>query len=139
MLPPAFDEHLGLLQRVKDFRVQQLVSGLAVERLVVAVLPGTAGFDEQRLHADPRQPFPHGDGRERGAIVGPDMVRRAIPAILTGQADDVRRQGIFIRSALRALSLCRAMLTDRGTSAPLGHFQPGLQMIDTGTAAGGAQ
>ena len=39
MLPPTFDEHLGLFQRVKDFRVEQFVPELAVERLVVVTCP----------------------------------------------------------------------------------------------------
>ena len=38
-LPPAFDEHLGLEQRVKRFPFQQFVSQLSVETLDVAILP----------------------------------------------------------------------------------------------------
>ena len=38
--PPLLDQHFGLLQRVEDLAVEQLVPELAVEALVVAVLPG---------------------------------------------------------------------------------------------------
>ena len=36
VVTPSFDQHLRLLQRVEDFRVEQLVPELAVEALVVA-------------------------------------------------------------------------------------------------------
>jgi hypothetical protein len=39
---PLFDEDNGLVQREEDFAVQKLVRQLAVEALVVAVLPWTA-------------------------------------------------------------------------------------------------
>ena len=41
--PPAFDHNLGLLEAVKDFAIQQLVTQLAVEGFAVAILPRTAG------------------------------------------------------------------------------------------------
>ena len=40
--PPLLDEDNGLRQRVEDLAVQELVPQLAVEALVVAVLPWTA-------------------------------------------------------------------------------------------------
>ena len=36
--PPSFDEHLGLLQRVENLSIHQLISELAVEALIEAVL-----------------------------------------------------------------------------------------------------
>jgi|GEM_PF-4878218 len=39
MLPPPFDEHLGLEQRVKRFPFQQLVSKLSIDALDGAILP----------------------------------------------------------------------------------------------------
>ena len=39
MSPPLLDQHFSLLERVEDLFVEQLVSELAVEALVVAVLP----------------------------------------------------------------------------------------------------
>ena len=44
MTSPLLDRHLGLLERVEDFAVEQLVSELAIEALVEAVLPGAAGL-----------------------------------------------------------------------------------------------
>ncbi len=37
LVPPAFDQHSGLLERVEDLAVEQLVSELADQRLDVAV------------------------------------------------------------------------------------------------------
>lgn len=62
--PPAFDEHLGLPERVEDLSFQQLVAELAVERFDVAVLPGTARFDVERLDVDPLEPLPDLGRRE---------------------------------------------------------------------------
>ena len=71
---PSLDQHFRLLQRVKDFRVEQLVSEPAVEGLVVAILPRNAGLDEQRLHPDAPEPLPDGPGRELRAVVRPDVI-----------------------------------------------------------------
>ena len=51
--PPLLDEDDGLGECVEDLPVQELVPQLAVEALVVAVLPGTAGLDVERLDAEP--------------------------------------------------------------------------------------
>lgn len=50
MSAPLLDEHLGLALPGEEFPVKQRVSQLTVEALVLAVLPGTAGFDEERLN-----------------------------------------------------------------------------------------
>jgi hypothetical protein len=55
-MAPLLDQDLGLLQGVKDLEVQEFVPELAVEALAVAVLPGTAGLDEQRADFQPGQP-----------------------------------------------------------------------------------
>lgn len=65
---PAFDEHLHFTERIEYHPVQKLVTELAVKYFVVAVLPGTAGLDEQRLHAAPAEPFPHSRGGERRRV-----------------------------------------------------------------------
>ena len=57
------------MQRVEDLTVEELVSELAVEALVVAVLPRTAGFDEERLPTDSGQPSWYELGRELRAVV----------------------------------------------------------------------
>ena len=38
VVTPLLDQHLGLLQRVEDFSIEQLVPELSAEALVVAVL-----------------------------------------------------------------------------------------------------
>jgi hypothetical protein len=75
VLPPTLDEHLRLLQRVEDLAVQQFVPELAVEGLVVAVLPWTARLDEQRLHADPRKPVANDFGCELRTVVTANVIR----------------------------------------------------------------
>ena len=39
VLPPSFDQHLGLSEIVEQLHVQQLVAELAIEALVIAILP----------------------------------------------------------------------------------------------------
>jgi len=50
--PPLLDEYDGLGQCVEDLTVQELVPQLAVEALVVAVLPRIARLDVERLDTD---------------------------------------------------------------------------------------
>lgn len=71
--PPALDQKLCLLQRIEDFPVQQFVPQLAVEALVVAILPRAAGLDEQRRYAEPGKPATHDLSHELGPIVGADV------------------------------------------------------------------
>jgi len=75
--PPAFQKHPGLSQGIEDLPVQQLVPQLAVERLNVAVLPGTTRFDEQSLNSESLQPLPNRRGRELRTVVRPEIHRRA--------------------------------------------------------------
>jgi hypothetical protein len=49
VLAPAFGQHSQFFDRVEDLAVEELISELGVEALAVAVLPGRAGFDVQRL------------------------------------------------------------------------------------------
>jgi hypothetical protein len=64
---PALDEHFRFQERVEDFSVEQFVSQLSVERLDIAVLPGAARFDEQRL--DLNSFVEGGSKRRRGGEV----------------------------------------------------------------------
>src|SRR3712207_2203921 len=90
--PPAFDDDLGLRQRVEDLAVEQLVAELAVEALAVAVLPGAAGLDVGRRGTDRRDPGPHGLGDELGPVVGADVARDAAQdEQVREQVDDVDR------------------------------------------------
>lgn len=66
---PTFNNDLRLPQGVKDFSIEQFVPELAIEALVVAVLPGTAWLDEEGLHPKPLQPVPDRKGSELRTIV----------------------------------------------------------------------
>ena len=83
--PPLLDEDNGLRQRVEDLAVQELVPQLAVEALVVAVLPRTARFDEERLHTESGQPSPHELRRELRPVVRAQMLGRTVASEGIGQ------------------------------------------------------
>jgi hypothetical protein len=46
MLPPLLDQHFGLLQRVEDLAVEQLITQFAVEQFHAVVRPRAVGLDE---------------------------------------------------------------------------------------------
>ena len=52
---PVLDQHLRLAERREDLAVQELISELRVQALVVAVLPRASRFDVERLDADPTE------------------------------------------------------------------------------------
>ena len=54
---PLFDEDLGFLEAAEDFAIEQLVPRLAVEAFAIAVFPGAARFDVERLGSNIRQPL----------------------------------------------------------------------------------
>ena len=69
---PAIDQHARFGQRVEHLARQQLVPQLAVEALRVAVLPGAARLDGDRLCPELDDSHPHGGGRELAATVRVD-------------------------------------------------------------------
>ena len=75
MPSPALDDHLGLLQRVKNFTVEQFVAELRVEAFTVAVLPWTAWLDVGGLGSNGCNPLAEGLGDELRAIVGTNVPR----------------------------------------------------------------
>ena len=77
VLAPLLDDDLGFLQTVEDLAVEQLIAELTVEGLAVAVLPGAAWFDEQRLCSNLRQPIAHDLRRHLSAVVRPDVLGHA--------------------------------------------------------------
>lgn len=78
MPAPGLDQDFRLPEIIEDFPRQQLVSELGVEALAVSILPRRAWFDVERLHADALEPIAQGGGDELGAVVGTDMLRRAM-------------------------------------------------------------
>ncbi len=69
VVPPAFDDGLGLTKRVEDFTVQQFVSQAPVEALAVSVLPGRSRLDECRLGPNGFDPASNRFRNKLGAVV----------------------------------------------------------------------
>lgn len=88
MASPALDHDLGLLQRIEDFSVQQLVAQAGVETLDVAVLPWAAGRDVGCLGTDGGDPILHGLGNELGTVVGANVPRNSTHDEQIGQHVD---------------------------------------------------
>ena len=85
LAPPLLDQHVRLRQRVEDLPVQQLVPELAVEALVVAVLPRAARLDKERLDAHAPQPPPHELRGELRSVVRPQILGRPVSDEQIGQ------------------------------------------------------
>ena len=83
---PLLDEYLRLEQRVEALTVEALVPELAVKRLDVAILPGAARLDEERLHGHALEPVRHGLGGELGAVVRADVGGNSAPHEALGEA-----------------------------------------------------
>ena len=81
VLAPLLDDDGGLLQAVEDFPVEAFVAQLAVEGLAVAILPGTAGLDVERLCSELCEPAAHDLGGHLRTVVRPDMLRHASVSI----------------------------------------------------------
>ena len=75
---PLLDQDFGFPQCVEDLRIQELIAELAVEAFAVAVLPGTAGLDEQRVDIQPTEPAPNRMSAELRPIVRSDVIGRAV-------------------------------------------------------------
>ena len=77
MSSPAFDDDLGLGERIKDFTVQKFIAKPGVERLDEAILPRTARHDLGGLRAHSFDPLLHRLGDKFRPIVGPDVAWHA--------------------------------------------------------------
>jgi hypothetical protein len=66
---PLLGEDNGLMQCVAELSVQELIPKLAVEAIVVAILPRTTGLDEERLHSGPCESTTHELRCELRAVV----------------------------------------------------------------------
>ena len=86
MPSPCLNEDLCFSKRVEDLGIEQLVSELAVEAFIVAILPWASWLDEERFNANLRQPFPYGYCRELRPIVRADVIRWTTINKETGQA-----------------------------------------------------
>jgi len=77
VVAPLLDDDTSLLQTVEDFPVEALVAQAAVEGLAVAILPGTAGLDVERLCSERCEPTAHDLCGHLRTVVRPDMLRDA--------------------------------------------------------------
>ena len=66
---PVLDENLCLFESVEDLNIEQTIPELAVEAFTVSVLPGAAGFDEQRGGSKAAQPLTYRLGCELRSVV----------------------------------------------------------------------
>ena len=73
VLLPAFDQELGFIQSVKNLAVEKFISELANERFHVAVLPRTAGFDEQCLDIQAFKPASYSLGCKLCSVIRADV------------------------------------------------------------------
>ena len=89
LAPPLLDQHGRLRQRVEDLPVQQLVPELAVEALVVAVLPRAASSARKRsLRRSPRLLHPSSGSRPLGRTGHPFS---PVPRVLRGRGEGTQR------------------------------------------------
>jgi hypothetical protein len=75
--PPAFDDNLGLGERVEDLAIEQLIAQTRIEGLDEAILPWAARRNVGGSRPDSGNPFLHGLGDELRAIVGTNVLGHA--------------------------------------------------------------
>ncbi len=92
MVPPSFNDDLGLTERVEDFAVQQFIPHSSVENFAVSVLPGRSGFDICGLGSNSVDPVSDSLSDELWAIVRPDVGRNpSQDEQVCKSVDDLRR------------------------------------------------
>ena len=95
MLLPGRGQLLRFAQGVEVIHFEELVAQAAVEGFGVAVLPGGAWFDVERLHARLRKPCAHFSGDEFRTVIGTDVSGNAVLRHQGGEhvKDGVGREG----------------------------------------------
>ena len=76
VVEPIGDEYLGFEQGGEAFAVQQFVPELAIKRFDVAVFPGTARLDEERLDLSAAQPVLHGVSTKLRTVIATEVLGR---------------------------------------------------------------
>ena len=142
LLSPPGGQRSRFVHGREDLAIEQFVSEFPVKVFDVSVLPEAATLDEQRLHAQPREPGPDSPGYElhTGAIVEPQPTpfvvyapaispeesrdtAVTIPTILRGQRYDALRQNGLVVGHLERVSLGTAHLPQHPTRPTLGAGQ----------------
>lgn len=75
LLEPFSDDDFGLFNGCKPFCVQDLSAQSSIEPLIVSILPGRPGCDEERFYANLCEPFLKVYRLELPAIVTAHMLR----------------------------------------------------------------
>ena len=135
-----FRTHMNC-RRAENLPVEQFIPQFPIERFHIAVLPGVARLDEQRLHLQGREPQADELRRELRTVIGANMggdplrdeqVREGVEHIGRSQApgDDQRE------------TFPRVLIDDREESSAAGHRGSALPRSRTpkrggGTRAGG--
>ena len=123
---PGVGQVPGLGKVHELFSVGQLVSQPAVERLGVAVLPGRARLDVQRLHARLLQPTPDRLGDELRPVVAANVLRNATGAEQVHQhVDHLIRRDAAIH--FQRQTFPRVLVDDR---QPLQRSSGGRAIVD---------
>ena len=112
VLSPMLDQDSNFFEAVKDLAVEKFITQFLVEGYAVAVFPGTAGLDVQRVGPDFGQPVPDNLGRHLRPVVGPD-----------GQTDDVLGQRVLVTAQDRCIPLHRTRLPNQLARPALGHLE----------------
>ena len=72
-MSPAFDQDLGLEQRIEELAIEKLGAKFPVEGFDIAILPRASGLDEEGAHADLTQPLSNRSSREFRPVVRTDI------------------------------------------------------------------
>ena len=75
LLTPSSRQNLYFQQHIEDLSIQTLISQLSVEGFDVAIVSGTAKFNEQRLHADPTLPLSESESCKLRPLVRSNVIR----------------------------------------------------------------
>jgi len=78
VIPPAFDQGLGLSEVIEDFTGEEFIPQFAIEAFAVSILPRRSRCDVERLYADVAEPFAQGDGDKLRTVIRSDMLWRTV-------------------------------------------------------------
>lgn len=76
--PPPFRQNLCFLQGIEQLPVQKLIPHFAIERFHIAVFPGRAGFNGERLDVEVFEPPAQRLRDELRPVLRPDVLRHAM-------------------------------------------------------------
>ena len=135
LVAPAFDDDLGLLERIEDLAIEELVPEPGIEALAIAVLPGRSRLDVGGPRTDCRDPSRTSVAMNSGPL--PD--RTSVTHVLPGQLDHIGHQTLLVGSSPRAVPLGGPMLAQDLAGPAFRYRQLPADMVDAGTTTRRAQ